>query len=284
MNSTFDTQAIATAELNSHLEQQIQEIAPETDPDAARIRLIKRHQVREAINEGEYFWRKKQSFPKLKDFRTWLEQQRFTWKDACRHIKLYEVFTTFPLDQISWLSLDTLYALCQPKYKELLERMQCSGVWWDTQVQELMKQVRSCVKKIKPKVELQPASGWKRMPSGGGRYYVLNLHDDKLGVLIETYSQKKNWLPSKVIEEAMLSLCQLQPLASSGRLLDERLERLSQRSSATVRTQSKNAERDHALFQTETRQINDNKLLTEDGLTLSPPTSPAPSSMKRYSY
>lgn len=43
-----------------------------------------------------------------------------------------------------------------------------------------------------------------------------------------------------------------------GRLLDERLDRLSQdvaNLSATVRTQSEEAERDRALFQAETRQI-----------------------------
>ena len=58
---------IAQDQIHQDLEAQIEQIAPEAvDPDAARIRLIKLHQVREATNEGEYFWRKKQSFPKLK--------------------------------------------------------------------------------------------------------------------------------------------------------------------------------------------------------------------------
>lgn len=67
---------------------------------AVRIRLIKHHQVREAIIEGEYFWQAKQSFKKLKDFKVWLTTHGFTWKDACRHIKLYEIFAQIPLEQI----------------------------------------------------------------------------------------------------------------------------------------------------------------------------------------
>ena len=215
MHSTLDVQEIATTELSS----------PSV---AAKIRMIKYHQVREAIAEGEYFWQVKQSFKKLKDFKVWLEQEGFTWKDACRHLKLYEIFASFPLEQIGWLSLNTLYSLCQPKYRELLAQLRSLPKWIDAKVCEMMRRVRSyrsasdsnspmktvreAAKKSRRSPEPTPVSGWKRMPKGGGRYYAVSLHDDKLGSLIQQYADRKNWLPSKVIEEAVLSLCQLQPL------------------------------------------------------------------------
>lgn len=221
--------ATAQTELKQNLETQEATLALSTacgsapepvDPDAARISSLKLHQVRAAINIGEYYWQKKQSFPKLKDFKVWLEQQGFTWKDACRHIKLYETFAAFPLDQIGWLSLETLHSLCQPKYKELLLQLRSLPQWWDNKVQDLMQAVRKAQKPSPiPKTDTLsaatnqlsrlsfPSSGWKRMPSGGGRYYFVALHNDELGTLIQEYAEKKNWLPSKVIEEAVFSFC-----------------------------------------------------------------------------
>lgn len=119
-NFTIDIQAIATDQLYCHLEQQVHEIAPEpVDPVADRIRCLRYETLRNALAQGEYFWQVKQSFKRLKDFKIWLERQEFTWKNACKLIKLYQTFAEFPLEQIGWLSLDTLFALLQPKYKAL---------------------------------------------------------------------------------------------------------------------------------------------------------------------
>lgn len=181
MHCTPDIQAIATTELHSHLEQQASVVAPEfnppTDKIAATIRLIKLGKVREALVEGKYYWDKRQNFKKLKDFKAWLEQQGFTWKDACKHIKLYETFAKFSLEQIGWLSLDTLFALCQPKYLRLVEQLHCGTRWIDTKIQELMKVCRQQQKKLeKPKRE---RTGLVNLACGGRAFQFPLLHDDK---------------------------------------------------------------------------------------------------------
>ena len=134
MNSSVGQRAIAItpSDCDRRLEQitaQAEEIsiAPEelcsvpVDETAARIRQIKLGKVRVALVEGEYFTQARQRCKKLKDFKAWLDEQGFTWKDACKHIKLYETFCDLPLEQIGWVSLDTLFALLQPRYQELLK-------------------------------------------------------------------------------------------------------------------------------------------------------------------
>lgn len=209
MHSTIDIQAIATTELNYYLEAQSHEIAPEpADPIAAGIRLLKHRLVREVLVVGEYYWQAKQSFKKLKDFKVWLEKQKFPWKDACKNIKMYETFADFSLSQIGYCSIDTLSALCQPKYKELLEQLRSLPKWADTKIQELMKLVRE-QKKVgsrKPEVESKEkdGSGWRRLKTGGRVYQLPILHEDWLGTLIEQVREIKNQNLTQIIKEMAL--------------------------------------------------------------------------------
>lgn len=205
MYCTNDTQTIATTELNSYLEQQAQAIAPiPVDETAAKIRLIELGKIREAIVEGEYYWQKKQNFKKLKDFKHWLEQQGFTWRDACKHIKLYETFAKFPLEQIGWLSLDTLSALCQPKYKQLLEQLRLLPRWIDSKIQELMKAFRNQQKIEKPK---RDAGGLINLPSGGRAFQFPLLHDDgAIAKVLRLLECRKDVTPVQLLGEAIALL------------------------------------------------------------------------------
>lgn len=110
--------------------------------------------------------------------------QGFTWKNACKYIKLYETFGSFPLDQIGWVDLATLFGLCQPRYRQLLESLRLLSIWMDAQVQELMQQAREAIKKEKPRL-VEPGTGWRQLPGGGRGYQLPMLHVEELGVLIE---------------------------------------------------------------------------------------------------
>lgn len=207
--STTDCHAIAScqnfsqADLDRYIETQAQNIAPEpldipTDPIAARLRLNNHHRIREAIADGEMYWQCKQNFNKLKDFKDWLEVQHFTWKTACKYLKLYEVFAEFSITQIGWVDLQTLFQLCQPRYKELLQQLRSLPVWTETKIQELMQQWRDSRKKERPNKseprgligeDTSPTArlvtGWRQLPGGGRGYQLPMLHIDWLGVLIE---------------------------------------------------------------------------------------------------
>ena len=111
-------------ELENYIATQANSVAPEpVDPVAARIRLNNRFRVQEAIADGEILSLKQQSFKRLKDYKDWLVAHGFTWKNAGKYIKLYQTFASFSLDQIGWVDIATLFGLCQPRYRELLESL-----------------------------------------------------------------------------------------------------------------------------------------------------------------
>lgn len=212
--SSTDEQLAASVELNEYLEQYVQAVAPiPVDETAARIRLIKLGKVREALVEGEYFWQKKQSFKNLKEFKAWLQEQEFSWKDAAGQIKLYETFANFPLEQIGWVSLNTLLALCQPRYRELKEAMRAISCWSEVKVQELMRLVRSnALKKRSSALNSshyeEPGTGWRRLPGGGRALQLPLLHEDWLSTLVDRIRQLKNLTLTQVIKESILFFVQ----------------------------------------------------------------------------
>lgn len=195
-------------EFERHIENQATDIAAEpldipTDPIAAQLRLSNHHRVRDALADGEMYWQWRQSFKKLKDFKICLQEQHFTWKQACKHIKLYEVFAEFPFKQISWVDLQTLFQLCQPRYRELLQQLRSLPTWTESVVQELMQQWRDEHKKKRPQTE-EIGTGWRQLPGGGRGYQLPMLHIDWLGVLIERATKIRNSTVSQLIHDMTL--------------------------------------------------------------------------------
>ncbi len=188
-------------ELDQYIEQQAQKVAPEpVDAIAAKLRSMNHWQLQEDLLRGEIYSQKKQTFKKLKEFKAWLEQQGFTWKNACKLIKLYETFSSFPLEQIEWVDVSTLFTLLQPKYQQLLQQMRSLPKWTDAQVQELMQGFRQQQKVQKP----QPAekgTGWRQVPGGGRAYQLPLLHEDWLGVLIDKVRELKNQTLAQLVGE-----------------------------------------------------------------------------------
>ncbi len=202
---------IASAEVDYYVEQQAESIALEpVDEIAARVRLIKLEKIREALVEGEYFSQAKQKCKKLKDFKAWLNKQGFIWKDACKHIKLYETFSSFPLKQIGWVSLDTLFGLLQPKYQELLNQLRSLPQWIDSKIQELMQAVRQHQKAEKAAIEevtkLEKDAGWRQVPGGGRAFKLPLLHDEITGMRIVQLVEQKYQTIGQVIKEAIAIL------------------------------------------------------------------------------
>ena len=227
MNSTTDTCAIATTKFNSNLEQQVQDTAPAVvDPIAARLRLNNSWRVREYLSDGELYFQKKLCFKKLKEFKNWLVQQGFTWKNACKFLKLYETFAEFPLEQIEWVDPNTLFQLMQPRYKKLLEQLRSLPKWVDLKVNELMQafQARRKATKLigerepsqnleKPKSQ-QRESGWIQVPGGGRAFKLPLLHDEETGMKIVHLMKEKNKTVGQVIKEAIAMLYATLPSAS----------------------------------------------------------------------
>lgn len=180
------------------------QIAPPVDLVAAKIRQRNRSRIEEALEDGEDFWRQKQQMG-AKKFKQWVEKEEFNYTSISKFIKLYETFANFPIEQIEWVDLNTLFSLCQPRYRELLEKLRLLPKWTEAKIQELMKQCREEKKAEKPQPQTEElGTGWKRLPGGGRALQLPLLHEDWLSALIEKVRCLKNITLTQLIKEMTL--------------------------------------------------------------------------------
>ena len=205
MNSNLLNES-TSAKLSEVIAQNTPEpqIAPPVDPVAAKIRQRNRWRIKEALEDGEEFWRQKQQMG-AKKFKQWVEKEEFNYTAISKFIKLYEIFASFPLERIEWIDLNTLFSLCQPRYRELLEKLRSLPKWTEAKIQSLMKQVRSQKKAEKPQPQTEEVgTGWRRLASGGRALQLPLLHEDWLSALIEKVRCLKNITLTQLIKEMTL--------------------------------------------------------------------------------
>ena len=205
MNSNLLNES-TSAKLSEVIAQNTPEpqIAPPVDPVAAKIRQRNRWRIKEALEDGEELWRQKQQMG-AKKFKQWVEKEEFNYTAISKFIKLYEIFASFPLERIEWIDLNTLFSLCQPRYRELLEKLRSLPKWTEAKIQSLMKQVRSQKKAEKPQPQTEEVgTGWRRLASGGRALQLPLLHEDWLSALIEKVRCLKNITLTQLIKEMTL--------------------------------------------------------------------------------
>lgn len=105
----------------------------------------------------------------------------------------------FPLTQIAWIDLATLFQLCQPRYKNLLEKLRSLPVWTDARVSELMQQWREVTRSPKPKTTL----GLINLPTGGRAFQFPLLHDDIAIASILKLLKEYCTTPIKLLRDAI---------------------------------------------------------------------------------
>lgn len=201
---TIDEQEKAQLELDKHLEIQSEQISQQ-DAVTARLQESNRARVALALADGELYTLQKRNLGKR--FASWLKNNGLVRKIASMYVKLYEVYKNFSLDQIGLVDVKTLVSLTAPRYKLLLCKLRSDQHWTQAVVEELMQQERhkqKVLKSVECDRTVQDDSGWKRMPSGGGRYYSLNLHDEACVIAIERYAKSENVRREQVIKTAMM--------------------------------------------------------------------------------
>lgn len=211
MNSNQNPQAIATGQDNCDLESRTPE---PVDPVAARLRAINHQRVREDIETGKLLFFQKQSCKRLKDFKVWLDSYGFAYQSACKYLKLYQTFASFPLEQISGVDINTLSTLCQPKYRALLPLLRSLPKWVDVKIVELMQQFWSEQKAEREQQKTQKPpqeknAGWRQVPGGGRAFKLPLLHDEETGMRIVQIQKEKNLTVHQVIKEAIALLFSL---------------------------------------------------------------------------
>lgn len=199
----LDEQQKAQLELDKHIENQSGQIAQQ-DPVATRLAESNRARVALALADGEVYALQKTQLGKR--FSNWLKKNGLVRKIASMYVKLYEVYQDFSLDQIGLVDVKTLVSLTTPRYKVLIEKLKSIKQWTQALVEELMQQERKkqkVLKSVASSNNQKDDSGWRRMPSGGGRYYSLNLHDEATGIAIERYAKSENVRREQIVKAAI---------------------------------------------------------------------------------
>lgn len=206
LNETATTQI----QLNQHLDQQADQVAPEGPQkirngmwsvvkEAAEDFLnMSKSLVEQAFQMGQSLLRMKTDL-KRDEYKVFLTQIGWTSTKASKYIKLAVTFEGFAIAHLQRIELTTLFTLCRSTYSTLVEQLRNMGEVAQGELDELMKAARPAKK---PPAS-EPMSGWKRMPSGGGRYYNLILHNEEAGVSIEQQAAARQVLPQQIIIEAI---------------------------------------------------------------------------------
>jgi len=166
-----------------------------------RIRQGDRAIVEAAMSLGCDYWRMLKQMPK-ETFKAWLESQGKTLAEAKKLIRLFETFRDFALEKIERISLTTLFALTQKRYKQLLARLWELPASNEVQVQQLMAQERQ-KQEEKPERNL---SGLVNLPTGGRAFQFPFLHDDR--AICQLLQILDNWelTPRQLLIEAIALL------------------------------------------------------------------------------
>jgi hypothetical protein len=142
---------------------------------------------------------------KRKEYSAFLSVLGWASAKARKFINLATTFSDFDPSQLVGIELTTLLSLCTKRYAAVVEELREVEHITQQMVEDLIKDSRT---PSQPKLE--PISGWKRMPSGGGRYYNVLLHSEEVGLSIEHQASSESILPQRVIAEAVALRAQRQ--------------------------------------------------------------------------
>lgn len=138
-----------------------------------------------------------------KEFGTFVKELlQWVGDEARKYLDIARAFEGFDLSRLIDLEPFTILKLRAKRYAPVVALLQEQPVITSKLVQDLIKEL---LPKSKKKI-VRPISGWKRCPSGGGRYYQVHLHDEQTGLMIEQQAQELGILPQKVIAQAIALL------------------------------------------------------------------------------
>lgn len=205
----MDEVSVASAELAQYIEQQAFQVAPESSQEVSSDfqsavnktvnNFLDSSQilVEQSFRMGQTLLRTKADL-KRHEYKIFLEQIGWSSTKANKYAKLAQVFEGFVIGQLRQLELNTLFTLCQKTFEAVVQKLRSLPQITQTQIEQMIKEVRP------PRVPRQePTSGWKQMPSGGGRYYNLLLHDEETGVLIEEQAQAEGLTQQHIVKEGV---------------------------------------------------------------------------------
>lgn len=178
------------------------QMKPVVDQQIEAISLILQSWVERLFAVGKQLGQAKRSLGKGRhqsEYDLILLGAKISKARANKLIKFSETFRDFDRAALQGLSEAILLKLCSPRFECVVDKMCGRTDLTESLVKEWMLEV---VPKPKPKPKEDPASGWRRMPCGGGRFYQIS-HDEETGVNIDQMAKQENLLPQQIIKKAI---------------------------------------------------------------------------------
>lgn len=170
-----DEVAIARAELHQCLEDQVQEIAPDTSfasfdyihiafqdfaqKTADEINQAARIELEQQLKLGRKLLEAKKVLTRQKEYSRFIEVLNLTAAEARKRLKLAEIFGNWDIQRLLEISGATsLFVLCQSKYAEVVEQLRELPEITKDLVKRLVKEAQIAYAKQKPKAQQQQES------------------------------------------------------------------------------------------------------------------------------
>ena len=217
MMSQKTASAITSAELEQHLQRQLEMIAPpnfdsailagfrkgyrEDAAKTAQKTLAAGALATETILQIAGWIQETKSRLNRKEFGAFVKGLlQWVGEEARKYLDIARAFDGFDLSRLINLEPFTLLKLRSKRYAPVVEKLREQRVITSKLVQDLVKDLLPKQSRKKPNERI---SGWKQSRSGGGRYYNVLLHSEEVGLLIEEQAQAEGILPQRVIAEAV---------------------------------------------------------------------------------
>ncbi len=154
--------------------------------------------IEDELRQGQQILEAQERF-RRKEFSQWKQALSATAAEIRKRVKLVTTFGDFPLEKIVAIASATnIYALCAPKFLELVEKLREMPVRAASLIKQMVKEARPS---RKPKQQQESSVEWHTDVSGGGRHLSINLYDDELALAtrIKQDAEKEQITPQHAI-------------------------------------------------------------------------------------
>lgn len=154
--------------------------------------------IESAFQQGRQLAEAKRLFTSF-EYKCFLGKLGWSMSWATKLVRVVQTFGDMGTFALRLVTLETLKALCIPKYREIVERMRGRTDLTDIMVRKWMKEIKP---PQKPKKEIAPKEeGWQRTADGARCFQIAPIHNDEIGLHLSHLAKVENLLPHQLVEK-----------------------------------------------------------------------------------
>lgn len=186
---------IAQAKGKNSVRPQIKKVI---ETRAKDFEISQQEAIESAFQQGRQLAEAKRLFTRF-EYKCFLGKIGWSMPWVTKLIKVAQTFGDMGARHLRLVTLETLKALCVPKYREIVERMRGRTDLTDILVRQWMKEVKPPQKPKKEPVSKE--EGWQRTADGARCFQIAPIHNDEIGLHLSHLAKVENLLPHQLVEK-----------------------------------------------------------------------------------